>query len=199
MRKRGWGRVASLAAVVLAVGVLGACSGDEPKPAASPVGRPSASSEVATPTLTPTPRPSKSEAAKQPTPEGAQEFVKYFLQIYTYAYATNDGIPVSDVSLPGCGACKKILDDVAAQKAKGQHSEGGKLTPIEIIADPSGNEDRMLVDATYSEQESVVVGSAGERVRSFRASKAQFMLIALRWDLRHGWRVIGAKVQDGPQ
>jgi hypothetical protein len=201
MLTRGSGRrVALTLATLITVGMLTACSGDEEVPAAWPtMAQPTATALSPTPTPTPDPRPSLPPAAKEGTPAGAEEFVRYFLKAYEYAYATNDTSPVEYFTLRGCRFCEGLLDAVRQQAAKGYRLEGGRLKPLYITVNPDSDQDRTIINAAFSEESSRMVDSSGRVVQSFTSSRAQLLDIALRWNLLNGWRVIDASIEDGPQ
>lgn len=185
--------------MALVVSAASGCSrGESPQQPSRTVAPPISARPMETPESTYTPPPEKSEAIRANTPKGAEEFTKYFLSIYNYAYATNDATPIRDVTLQGCRFCLGLIQEVARRHEERTRLEGGKVSAVDVVALPDSPADRTVVEATFAEAGSRLLRSDGTVVETFAPSEAQFMTIALRWDIVHGWRVIDAVVEDGP-
>jgi hypothetical protein len=148
---QGHGRVvAALAGGAVAVMLLSGCQGDaEPTPMATASGgQPSASatttgggpsaSPTAAATLQPSPASSAGPAANLPVPvkpaladentaEGLEAFTKYWFELFSYGYETNDWAPFEAVTDPGCRTCAKYVDIVQSVYEKSQYIEGGEF------------------------------------------------------------------------
>ncbi|WP_422390063.1 DUF6318 family protein [Arthrobacter sp. N1] len=135
---QGLGRVAAaLAGGAVAVMLLSGCQGDtEPTPTAAPSApqasasaTPTGDMPTASPTAAATPRPSpassagpatnlpvpvKPALADENTAAGLEAFTKYWFELFSYGYETNDWAPFEAVTDPGCGTCSNVV--AAVQK-----------------------------------------------------------------------------------
>ncbi|MFN8077086.1 MAG: DUF6318 family protein [Kineosporiaceae bacterium] len=191
MRTRG----AALLALV-AAGLTAACSGEQPGPGPSPTVSDSSESVSPTPTPTWTPPPTRPAAALEGTPAGAEAFVRYFLEVYVYAFASNNPSPLDDVTLKGCGFCVSLTDEIRAHAAKGHRVVGETLQVTSVVAAPNGSQDRTVVSALFHQSASKLVDSAGKTVDSFDSAPSQELAIAVRWNVVTGWRVIAGRFED---
>lgn len=126
-------------AVLLGVGVLAGCSGDEPasdstdatsaSPSESPSESPAATDESASqgtaeaeeaadesaePTLPKAPK-------ARDTPDGRKAFTEFVVERWGYALATNEASAVSDLSAKGssCQGCKELEKELAQRSKQG--------------------------------------------------------------------------------
>lgn len=176
---------------VVVLGLVAGCSGEERKLPPWPT-----FSSPTAPLLTPTPKPTppvKSALAREGTPEGAREFVGWFLQAYTYAYNHNDPTPLRDASTRGCVFCQARIDDIAKQKAAGQRLVGEQITPAGIAVVPGGTTKHTELMGFIDVAPYKVLDAKGKTVQSVGAARLQID-IAVAWDVVAGWRVIDARV-----
>lgn len=197
MRSRGTGvgaRSRLLGAGVVAVAVLGlvaGCSGKEEKLPPWPT-----FSSPTAPQLTPTPKPTppaKSALAREGTPAGAVEFVRWYLQAYEYAYAYGDPTPIRDVATAGCMQCRSIIARVTERKAAGQRVVGEHITSTRVAVAPNGTTKHTVVLAYFDVAAAKLVDASGKTVQVFGAAKNKELDIGLTWDVVTGWRVVGGQ------
>ncbi len=96
----------------------------EPSPSPSPVD----------PAAVPPERPAAMDTVDS---AGAEAFAAYFVQLFAYAFATNDLQAWTDASHPDCIYCTNVAEAVRAQVASGSHSVGGTdivndMTALEV-------------------------------------------------------------------
>ncbi len=139
-------RVWSVVAALVVVSLLGGCFGGESGPAESPSA--AAVEPSATPTRSPEPsppprpeRPQRPAAMDEPTKAGAEAAVRYFLELYDYAFATGKLDEFERLSDDACEYCNAIVDEVR------QAVEDGLLTE----RDPSVVTDVSVVEIRPSE------------------------------------------------
>ena len=66
------------------------------------------------------PAPAKPEQMNEETPEGAAASVRYFLDLYRYAFMTGKTTEVESMSEDGCVFCQSLID-----RANDLHKNGG--------------------------------------------------------------------------
>ncbi|NKX93063.1 hypothetical protein HF995_07210 [Sanguibacter hominis ATCC BAA-789] len=79
----------------------------------------------------PPPRPVAPDTLDDPTPEGALSAIRYFYDLYPYAYATGDIEGLKDVSGNACGYCMKLMDRIEKLHADGGAASG---LAVEILS-----------------------------------------------------------------
>jgi len=111
---------------------------DEPSSSAAPTtAEPSASASAP---LTPEPSPASSAgpAVNIPVPvkpavadensaEGLEAFTKYWLELFSYGYQTNDWAPFEALTDPGCRTCANLSNAVKEHYAEGGWIRGGAI------------------------------------------------------------------------
>lgn len=101
----------------------GVSSAPTPAPSASPPAP--SGTPVPGPTIAPPPpKPVAPDTLDDPTPEGALSAIRYFYDLYPYAYATGDIEGLKDVSGNACGYCMKLMDRIEKFKADGGEAAG---------------------------------------------------------------------------
>lgn len=126
----------SAAIAVATAALLAACSSDpqpkfeDPSPApsasetsASPVDQSPSTSPVATPSA-----PALPEAAKVNSPDGANAFARWWVDMSNYAQHTGDTSLLGPVNDSRCSGCNGAVDAVKQTYGAGGHIEGGGLT-----------------------------------------------------------------------
>ena len=112
-----WARLGT--AAVMAAAVLSGCTGSEPDP--GPTGATATSpTESATESPTPTEEPTETSAlpplpeeATENTPEGAEAFIRYYVDVVNEAYTTPRTGLIPPLSDPDCIACIEMENRVA--------------------------------------------------------------------------------------
>ena len=161
--------VAASAATVLLL-ALSAC-GDEPEEGPlGTKGEDAPSQASATPTATP---PAKAETRNDA--QGREQFARYVVQALSYAYATNDPTPITDVAADTptqkCQMCAGFADHLADQKAKGQTLAGSSY-PVKKIQDTGEVAKGVwVVDVISDTPAYTQIDTAGKTVKRYPAEK----------------------------
>lgn len=195
MRAVGRRRVApALAGSVVALMLLTGCQGDadpsanespdQPSSSAAPTtAEPSASASVsATPKPSPAssagpamniPVPVKPSLADENSAEGLEAFTKYWFELFSYGYQTNDWAPFEAVTDPGCRTCSKYVDIVKSIYSKGQYIRGGQFEldefSTEFVLNTQGS---IQAFASNGQSDITFYGSDGTLIRTDPAPEA---------------------------
>jgi hypothetical protein len=132
----------SVAAATAAVALgLSACGGTTPidDPTSTPPvsTSPTSSSSTSTPAQ-PTP-PVMPEAAKAHTKAGAIAFVKYLVEVVSYAQVSLDVSPLKPLMADGCQGCSSGIQAIQKIHSAGATSTGGQWILIRVMAQPVSN------------------------------------------------------------
>ena len=184
----GTGRAGVVAAgLLLCTGCWGG-SADTPAPStpAAPTGSPSASTSPApvAPTLP--------AAAKQPTPEGAVAFFRYFWDVYNYSYAALDTKELRRISESSCKFCLDSANSIEGRKSEGGHYVGGAVSVTTAVASPENAQSGLIVNSVIDQDMSKVVGEGGVVLSSSPAEVGLRVDAAVRWDQSH-WHMLGVE------
>ncbi|HWH28565.1 MAG TPA: DUF6318 family protein [Mycobacteriales bacterium] len=125
--------------VALGVTALTACSDDEPpstlpKISASPSPSESAAGEVP-------------EEAREATPEGAAEFVRFFYDRLEAAYAGPDPELVRPLVETSCEACARILRSLERLRKEQLQVDGHVIEVMDVVTPASQDSDKVVVTA----------------------------------------------------
>ena len=172
MRVRRAPRVRALVLGSLLGGIvlLGGCDSEEP-PTSGPTPTPSSttSSTSPSPPATPTPTPSETStipaAARKNTPEGAEAFVRYFVNQSAQAWMEGDADLVESLSDADCESCAELAARADQLKQAGQHYAAAPITVTKVRA-LTGDESRINVAASIRQRRVDVVDEGGEVVSS---------------------------------
>lgn len=139
-----------MATALLGTALLSGCSNRQEASTTLPA--PSASAPTtaeALPPLGPPDLPMPAAARKQ-TPEGAEAFLRYYMEVYNHAQRTLDPTWMRDLS-SGCGTCDRIADDMDADSAAGFTYQGGEVR-VDAISLPavSGDEAQIALVITQA-------------------------------------------------
>jgi hypothetical protein len=178
--------VSRLVVVGFVAGLAGGLAGCTNYPEPSHLPTPS-EAVTASPTPSPTPTATPDAATKPERPEvmdvadsaGAEAVAVYFLQLYGYAYATNDLAEWRELSHPECIFCASVIDNVEAQISAGQHCTGGLINVVDVSSlevDP-GRWWTVNVDLTQATSQKL--NAAGELVEDFPEAKSYRMGLAV--------------------
>lgn len=174
---RGLSFTSTIAVGLSAMVLLGACTPVETEPT------PSASPTVGEPTHTPT-TPPEAIAPERPAEmaeisvAGAEAAATYFLQLYPYAYATNDLTEWRALSHPECAFCNSVISNVEEQVGAGTVSLGG--LHIDELYAATISPSRFAVNAVVTESPSVEVAGDGSVVSELSTSKTYDVVFALQ-------------------
>jgi hypothetical protein len=179
--------------VVGSAGGLAGCSGDpEPTPL------PTVAEEVTpTPTPTPTaaPKPERPAAMDVADSAGAEAVAEYFLELYAYAYATNDLTEWRELSHPECIFCNSVIGNVEQQASDERWSDGG-LPEIESITSTEVSLGLFNVTITATQGSSDVYGPGGEVIEHADGNRSSLIFVILRSGA--GWSVREVQVDPAP-
>ncbi|MHA7219910.1 DUF6318 family protein [Arthrobacter sp. MDT1-48-3] len=146
-RERG---TPALAGAVIAVMLLTGCQGDGDPSANQTTAKASSPAAPTTGAPTPTapvaPASSAGPAANVPVPvkpaladenskEGLEAFTKYWFELFSYGYETNDWAPYDEVTDPGCQTCAQTRQVVGDFYSDGGWMTGGNFQVIDFETD----------------------------------------------------------------
>ena len=150
-----------LVAITLLVGslLITGCTGDEPNPPS-----PSSTSESPTDTSSPTVTvPAMPEEAKVGDAAGAEAFVRHWIDLLNYAYATGDTEPVKAVSDAGCEACQTIFSVIQQRAAGNKRLEGGLIKLVSVRSPPPDDVGLVGVSVRYEQADGIEIAPDATR------------------------------------
>jgi hypothetical protein len=165
--------VSRLVAVGFVAGLAGGLAGCTNYPEPSHLPTPT---ETVTPSPTPTPTPTPTPDAASVPPErpeamdvadsaGAEAVAVYFLELFSYVFATNDLTEWRELSHPECIYCADVIRQVEEQAAVGVHTVGGLITVTETSSLEVEPGRWWSVDAEMVQHASQDVDASGQVVR----------------------------------
>ena len=95
--------------------------------------------------------------ARTPTPDGAQAFFEYYIEVYNHAFASMDSSYLRDLG-SGCADCNLIADQLDADMAAGWRYEGGTLR-IDSMSPPSVEGDTAQLALIFTQAPLTVINS----------------------------------------
>lgn len=179
-----------LASTLLAALLLSGCTGDEPDPPASSSTSTSPTEtpvDTARPTLT---APALPDAATVGDAAGAEAFVRHWIDLLNYAYATGDAEPVKAVSDAGCEACQTIFSVVQQRAAGSKRLEGGLIKLVSVRSPPPDDLGLVGVSVRYEQADGVEIAPDGSRT-TVTGSPPDNFGFALTYD-DGAWAMAGA-------
>lgn len=195
MDLRGWDvRIVAMGA---AVAVLAGCGGD-PEPVVTPTPTPT---EAVAESPSPTPSPSPTELTEEEilaaipenaqleTFDGAQAFVKFYVQLFPELFRANgDPELFSLLSDPGCTFCMSALENARQARADDLSTRGGSITFPDFFGTGGEGEDGdWLVEHRYVEDEIEYLDADGNVVET--DSLRQGTVVALIFFAEGHWSV----------
>lgn len=172
-------------AAILLVGalLLSACTGDEPEPtgstsSSSPTSEPPSETATAEPIPTST-VPEMPQAATVGDAAGAEAFVRHWIELLNYAYATNDLGPVTAISDAQCDACSSIFSVIRRRASVDQRLEGGLIEVVSVRSPPPDDTGLVGVSVRFVQGDGTEIGSDGssEAVEGSEPDNYGFALI----------------------
>lgn len=139
------------------------------------------------------PSASASPSAKPPAPPragkdkaGREAFARYVVKSLSYAYATNDPSPISDVAADTetqqCQMCDTFADHLAEQESKG-HSLVGSRFPVKQVFDTGQvAEGVWVVDVVSNTPAYREVDADGKTVKRYPAEKGYIVEIGMTFN-----------------
>ncbi|MUK02020.1 hypothetical protein GM708_08780 [Vibrio cholerae] len=183
--------VPAVAGTVLALLLLTGCQGDADPSDTGTAGQPSASAAPTAAEASGTPSPASSAgpspasslgpAANLPVPvkpaladenskEGLEAFTRYWFELFSHGYATNDWAPFEAVTDPGCRTCGKYVEIVQGIYQQGQYVRGGDFFVEEFGTDFVVNtQGSVQAFVTNGQSDITFYGSDGVAIRTDEA------------------------------
>src|SRR5215217_3137087 len=81
------------------------------------------------------PVPVKPALADENSKEGLEAFTKYWLELFSYGYETNDWAPFEAVTDPGCRTCANVMSAVSQVYTSGGWIVGGTTKATDFSTD----------------------------------------------------------------
>lgn len=191
---------------VLALAVLAVLTaGCTPTPAPTPTDsgtRPVSSTVATTPTASSSPSgtspaatdPGIPTAARANTLEGAQEFVKYYVERINDASRTPDPTLLDPLTGPACPACAALRRAIADDQAAGRRVDGDIWAVQYAITSAFGNDGTATVLLKITENRVPVLRADGTIDHYIEAEVVEFV-VSLTFD--QTWRV--TRLQGAPK
>jgi hypothetical protein len=130
-------------------------------------------------------------AAQKHTPEGAEAFVRFFIEQSNDAWTKPDATLLPPLSDPGCIACKGLQDTAEELVAKKQHYVSAPVSNIRTTAIGGAKPGQQMVRMFAKQNKVKVIDAAGKLVRTDPAMDLARSVL-LTWG-SGGWRVFGAQ------
>jgi hypothetical protein len=182
-----------MTATCLAV-ALSACSDNSPDDDTPTTPAPSTTASSAPPTAVPTPTlPASAKADKA----GAEEFVRYFWEVFNYTYASGDTKLLRSISDKTCKFCASVWDYVERLNEQGYKARGSSVVVKTAVAPPADPADGLLVYTVVSQAPGEVVASDGTVKESSEARSNLRSDTLVRWSAGE-WHVSGVSF-GGPE
>ena len=193
---RAWAWMGALLLVAAATGCSNGSADPSPPPTA-PGSRASTTTTSSAPVAAPSTNaaPTLPAAAQQPTRDGAVAFVRYYIDLYNYAFKSLDPSPLIPISGPDCIFCKSVIQNVSDVRSKQEHTEGGRLVVVGAVASPGTPSQGILV-ATSVDQEAGKTLKADDTVAGVVAAHRGFAIdTAVHWK-DGGWIMLAGDIKD---
>jgi hypothetical protein len=129
------------------------------------------------------------EAAKANTPQGAEEFTKYFGQVLDEAFATLDSHTLKAVALPECKSCSGAISAIDGYRQRGERFVG-QYAGFSAAVFASNTDGVTRVLAHSQTDGAKVIDGQGSLVRTIPAQSGN-LSVQLRFDTQ--WRVAEAQ------
>ena len=137
------------------------------------------------PSPSPSPAPTIPDAAKQPTPAGAQEFVRYFFAVYNHAFWSTNPLELQAISDSKCVFCNNTIQRIYNVKSGGHHVIGGNITVTTAVAAPGDPTVGLLVNLVLDQTAGKTVASDGRIMGTTPEVSHSRMDVATRWETDH--------------
>jgi Family of unknown function (DUF6318) len=178
----------TLAALTAVAGCTSASSGGS-TPSSTTRSQTLIGSTSASPTGSPSAQPpTLPQAARQPTRPGAEAFFRYFIDVYTYTYASQDTSVMRSISDTDCKFCSSAIDGAESARAAKEHSTGGGASVLYVTAAPGDVTEGILINAIAHQDAAAVVDTHGKTIESTDPNPAVRMDAAARW-INHAWQM----------
>ncbi|GAB3237706.1 DUF6318 family protein [Kineosporia babensis] len=118
--------------------------------------------------------------AAEKSAKGAEDFVRYFWEVYDYSYSTGNVTPLSAISDSDCVFCEDTVSKVGKLSAANQRVAGAHVEVVAAIAPPSDPSKGLIVVTILNERPSTIVDADGVTVKSqqgFRNMKSEIAII----------------------
>ncbi len=132
--------------------VLSGCTSKDEKPTVLPPA-PSTSPTAEAPL----PLPTQADAA---TPEAANAFAGYYLDVIGRAFQTADATQLESLSDAGCSGCRDFIGAVKGSNEAGEVTCGGDITVLDAVS-PSLVDGGVVVNIRYERAAATLVNESG--------------------------------------
>lgn len=163
--------------LALALGVLGACGGDDP-PVADPP-EPTGSSGSASPSGTTTSSPSKTLS---PSLSREEAFVRDWVDVHNQMLATGDTSAFRELSTSDCASCATLAESIEKIYGDDGRVEGGRLVNFRGFASSGSFDGDPKFDFTVRTLPTKVYDKSGGVSQTFTGQRKQTFNITLRGD-----------------
>jgi hypothetical protein len=133
------------------------------------------------------------EAARVASRTGAEAFFRYFIDVYTYTYQSQDTSTMRGISDIECKFCASAIAGIDAARSHRQRIVGGSGTVTTVTAAPGDPHDGLLVNAIVDQQGSQILDNSGKVVQSAPPEHQVRMDAAVRWQ-GTAWQMRGLHV-----
>ncbi|WP_367616051.1 DUF6318 family protein [Phycicoccus avicenniae] len=187
-------RGAGVALGVTGLLLVGGCSepeGTDPSPSASPSASPTASES---PSDSPSPSPSPSEtsdvpaAAREQTPEGAEAFASYYMDVLNQAMTSAEPDGPEALSADSCRFCGRALETVRQLSSDNQVYEEAPARLENLRPGGDAPQDQVFIRARLVQVGANVLDDDGEVVSTDQSGTAE-VLVGVGWT-DDGWRLL---------
>lgn len=161
--------------------------------AVAPASTLSPSSKGASPSSTRPVAPVMPAAVKVQDRAGAEAAFRYWVETYTYGFATGDCAPMQAVVTSACPFCTDVLKDIERLRETGQHYSGGDDKVTALVSTQFEGNGSYLLRAIISQSASVLLDARGEPVRTSKPTKAISLDVKVLWTTSQ-WKIDRAAV-----
>lgn len=151
---------------------------------------------VTTPSTSAAPSPTPPllpEAARHPDRAGAEAFFRYFMDVYTYTFVSQDSSVLRAISASDCKFCASTMQDAGSAGARHLRTVGAAGTTKYVSAAPGEPTQGMLVNAIVDQGPFQVLDDQGKVVDSGSGDRDVRMDAAVRW-YAGAWQLRGLHV-----
>jgi hypothetical protein len=189
----GWRRQAVVAALVAGLLVAGCSGGDEP--VEEPLDPGSSPGAIYTGEPLPKPTPVMPAEAREHTLEGAEATMRYYLDMYGYAFAVSDSSGLKPLADKRCRLCTTAISWVDDNRKNGTRNERGTFSVRGAEAGWITRDTVATVTAQVHQAAAQLVSRDGTVLDSSPDDDV-IMTFTLEWGSSpSGWRVIDVKVK----
>ncbi len=125
--------------------------------------------------------------AREKSTAGAKAFVKYYINVYNYAFLASDSERLARISVSACTICRRLVRIVDNNKRRGGYQIGGEWLPRRLSVVPSQPKYAPIVIGALRITSGYYKASASDRHHTITAENALHEF-RLRWT-SGGWQL----------